>query len=494
MESPRKPPTTSSNGLASLIKARFVGLVTAIITFWFKKGGVGKSTHAFTVGAKLAQDGYNVLMIDADSQCNLTAYALSPILEEFRTPNEYIYRTLKDEEDNKSPRTLYDALTRYEEDEPVQGAYSIPVSQWSNGGGLWILPGDDALENWEEIINREEIRIPKEFKARNFPGILHRIINLTATNLKDHRGKFTADFVIMDTNPSSSEVNRYIFMSSHFVIFPTTPDCFSVQGVDSSFKTIGRWVEKTKKTIEYSWIPSNTGRIAETPFPRHFPVLLGYIMSRYEQQKKAKFSDEDYRVVAQRKETLNDIVADSTNYVMHLIDEGFKRYFQDVSDLETPLTANPKGLNICLSKIRTFGKHGLLSQRLSIPIFLLNCENIRTIYKRPSEQRSKVAIENVKEFDDMYSVLVERVLDSIRENGFEIRESQYGASQIEKNKSIDAAMMLLEMPLRRDEKIKKGKKPAPPSDSEEIRPLVQLQIAHKSPPKTHKRLRKNNEK
>lgn len=43
-----------------------------IITFSAIKGGVGKTTLTFNYGEWLAQQGYNVLMVDSDHQCSLT--------------------------------------------------------------------------------------------------------------------------------------------------------------------------------------------------------------------------------------------------------------------------------------------------------------------------------------------------------------------------------------------------------------------------------------
>ena len=40
-----------------------------------RKGGIGKTTTAYNLGAALMREGYKVLYVDADSQCNLTKYA-----------------------------------------------------------------------------------------------------------------------------------------------------------------------------------------------------------------------------------------------------------------------------------------------------------------------------------------------------------------------------------------------------------------------------------
>lgn len=45
---------------------------TITICFANNKGGSGKSTTCSNVGAALAEEGYKVLMLDGDMQCNLS--------------------------------------------------------------------------------------------------------------------------------------------------------------------------------------------------------------------------------------------------------------------------------------------------------------------------------------------------------------------------------------------------------------------------------------
>lgn len=47
------------------------------IAIFNNKGGVGKTTYLYHIANLIADKGKKVLMVDCDSQCNLTSYALN---------------------------------------------------------------------------------------------------------------------------------------------------------------------------------------------------------------------------------------------------------------------------------------------------------------------------------------------------------------------------------------------------------------------------------
>lgn len=47
-----------------------------IVSIFNNKGGVGKTTYMYHISHLLAAEGKTVLMVDLDSQCNLSGYCL----------------------------------------------------------------------------------------------------------------------------------------------------------------------------------------------------------------------------------------------------------------------------------------------------------------------------------------------------------------------------------------------------------------------------------
>lgn len=63
-----------------------------IISIFNNKGGVGKSTLTYHLGAALAEQSKKILLVDLDPQSNLTLYGLSEkkLEEIWNSEDEYI--------------------------------------------------------------------------------------------------------------------------------------------------------------------------------------------------------------------------------------------------------------------------------------------------------------------------------------------------------------------------------------------------------------------
>jgi len=106
------------------------------IALFNHKGGVGKTTLTVNIGDALCGLGKKVLLVDADPQCNLTAFYIDePDLE----------KMLSDSEDSDSSTTIWSAIKPV-----VQGRGGIREVPILSVGGLALIPGDVLLSQYEE--------------------------------------------------------------------------------------------------------------------------------------------------------------------------------------------------------------------------------------------------------------------------------------------------------------------------------------------------------
>src|SRR5882757_9911590 len=106
------------------------------ITVFNHKGGVGKTTLTFNIAAQLASLGKNVLLVDSDPQCNLSAYVIDGEVLDY----------LLDRSDKPEGRTVWSALKPVAE---ASGQFR-PVKPIELSEHLFLLPGDIRVSDFEE--------------------------------------------------------------------------------------------------------------------------------------------------------------------------------------------------------------------------------------------------------------------------------------------------------------------------------------------------------
>ncbi|POR19420.1 hypothetical protein BWK57_13575 [Flavobacterium columnare] len=166
--------------------------VISIIT---EKGGVGKTTTSIHLGAALAEEGKKVLLIDFDSQRNLSMG--------YKIPIDYPY-TIKNFLDGE--------LEKFEIKDQDRN--------------LFILSGDRNLEE-------------KKYNS-----------NILSKRLELLEGiKF--DFIIIDCppRPISKEVGlgEIALMASDYIISPIEPEEYSIEGINTLYPSILKIGERNAK-------------------------------------------------------------------------------------------------------------------------------------------------------------------------------------------------------------------------------------------------------
>ena len=165
-----------------------------IISICNQKGGVGKTTTAINLGAALAEEGYNVLLVDLDPQGNAsTGLGLDP---------------------EKRTFTTYDLIL---DDAPLKA-----VVQETEIGGLYVVPATVDLSSADiELISNEK---------RSY--LLHDALRQTAID------EFSFDFVLIDCPPSLNLLTVNAMVAAHSVLVPLQSEFFALEGLSQLMLTI----------------------------------------------------------------------------------------------------------------------------------------------------------------------------------------------------------------------------------------------------------------
>ncbi len=165
----------------------------SVIAVTNQKGGVGKTTATFNVGAALSRMGKKVLYVDNDPQANLTSYCLSHLSEDQLTLDE-VYLDRRNEK--------------------LQLCRLIQLSL-----NLYLLPTDSMLSGVEYyLMSRPE-------KER----ILRR-------KLKSLESEF--DVILIDNPPSLNLLTLNALVACDWVLVPVQAEYFSLEGLSQIRSTI----------------------------------------------------------------------------------------------------------------------------------------------------------------------------------------------------------------------------------------------------------------
>lgn len=162
-----------------------------IIAVWAHKGGTGKSTTVANLSYELSARGYNVLVIDTDSQSDVSS-VLYP---------RYV---------NELEKSFYDAFSICEdfvEDNYVRN---------TDYDGLDIITGSEKCEALEGVMCVMEESVRK----RMWPKCLRGAVK-----------ENYYDFILIDMDKTMGTLNKSILGVADYVLSPIEPNIFSVKSL-----------------------------------------------------------------------------------------------------------------------------------------------------------------------------------------------------------------------------------------------------------------------
>ena len=165
-----------------------------IIAITNQKGGVGKTTTAINLGAELAAQGYNVLIVDIDPQGNAsTGIGIEP----------------KDR-----GLTTYDLLL---EETPLQNVILETETE-----GLWIAPATTDLSSADIELSANEKRSHMLHDALRAPDV----------------ADLGLDYILIDCPPSLSLLTVNAMVAADTVLVPLQSEFYALEGLSQLMLTL----------------------------------------------------------------------------------------------------------------------------------------------------------------------------------------------------------------------------------------------------------------
>jgi len=239
------------------------------ISLFNNKGGVGKTTFLYHVAHRLAEMEKTVLMVDCDSQCNLTVYSIddNAMDRSWEEAGNSIYRQIEPVE-----RTIGDIRNRA----PTR------INNY-----LYILPCDLDLSKFEDRLgdswNAAKGGSEAALRAQ---AAIYRTIRQAADKAK-------ADIVLIDLGPNLGAINRAVLSGSDYIIIPVAPDQFSIRGTDNLGSKLVTW-RRDWDQCHGSW--QGTG----LDLPSGQPKFLGYVTQQHNLRNNAAGMTQGWQIFGGR--------------------------------------------------------------------------------------------------------------------------------------------------------------------------------------------------
>jgi len=339
-----------------------------IITFFNHKGGVAKTTNCYHLGWKLAEKGKRVILVDADSQCNLTGLAMGLM------PNDYSSE-VEDAEENGEDGKASELLEKIEREEsemvkradkfwrsvktnnihsalrpafkaeprPLEPVEVVPVPGNEN---LLLLPGHIELADYESDLALAQNVKGSIGSQQNIPGAISHLLSITGE-------KYGADYLLVDVSPSLGAINQNIVSISDEIIIPCAPDYFSMMALMSLKEILPKWKNWALEAARSKGLQQAVYKFPEPKFR-----VLGLTISRFVMYKGKPAS----------------AFAAWIDKIQRACVEELKPAMQE-ADILSEVTGTEES-SFIMAKIRDFNSLRPKSQEAQKPVFALTDEDL----------------------------------------------------------------------------------------------------------------------
>lgn len=154
------------------------------LNFFNRKGGVGKTVIAANIASELARKGYRVLIIDLDSQCDLTELFL-----------------------NLNPSGKVGSKKRLNVHNVLENECSIEKAYEKVGENLYLLPGSPSIESFTLKFSQKALR--DKLRSKGLSRFNYVIIdNPPSITPAVVCGLVASDYVVVVTEAENPAINN----------------------------------------------------------------------------------------------------------------------------------------------------------------------------------------------------------------------------------------------------------------------------------------------
>ena len=336
-----------------------------IIELFNHKGGVSKTTTTFHLAWKLTQKGKNVLVVDGDSQCNLTGMFLGDDFDDYYENNETKLMNIKD--------AVKMAFTG--RPQPIE-AINCPAH--CKNSKLYIIPGHMDLSEFESSLSLAINSNNAIVTLQNLPGAFYELIKRCCE-------KYNIDYVFIDMNPGLSAINQTFFAYADAIIVPANPDPFSIMALKTLKQILPKWK---------NWAFQARELFSESsyPLPECDMKFIGEIIQRFNLRNRKAAKPYTGKILEIKNYIETEFVTELSNHNM-------------VYDIKTLI--DKKILeDYCLGEVPEFGALIQKANEAMLPVFELKREDMGTV---------GTVFENMEEKRQLFDEIFEKIITVILE-------------------------------------------------------------------------------